>query len=72
MDLYLEHDINGTLTTQPNFTINVTILTFQSSTITFSTVTSRHHLHMAFTCCSWFDIREPVNKETSQSRFHRN
>jgi len=43
LDLYLEHDSNGTW--QPNFMINVTILT-----IPFSTVTSRHLLHMVFTC----------------------
>jgi len=47
-------------TWQPNFMINVTILTLLSSTIPFSTVTSRHLLHMVFTSRSWFDIREPV------------
>jgi len=36
---------------------NVAILT---STIPFSTVISRHLLHMVFTCRSWFNIREPV------------
>jgi len=48
LDLDLEHDINGTLTTKPydkrdyfNFPI--------VSTIPFSTVTSRHLLHMVFT-----------------------
>jgi len=35
---------------QPNFMINVTILTFLSSTISFSKVTSRHLLHTVFTC----------------------
>jgi len=35
---------------QPNIMINVTSLTFLSSTISFSTVTSRHLLHMVFTC----------------------
>jgi len=34
------------------------ILTLLSSTVPFSTLTSRH-LHMVF-ICSWFDIREPV------------
>jgi len=45
---------------QPDFMINVTILTFLLSTIPFSTVTSRHLLHMSFTCRILFDIREPV------------
>jgi len=40
--------------------INVTILIFLSSTIPFSTVTSRRLLHMVFTCRSRFHIREPV------------
>jgi len=35
---------------QPNFMINVTILTFLWSTIPFLTVTSRYLLHMVFTC----------------------
>jgi len=35
------------------------ILTFLSSIIRFSIVTSRL-LHVVFTCRSWFDIREPV------------
>jgi len=34
------------------YIINVTILTFLSSTIPFSTVTSRHLLHMVFKCRS--------------------
>jgi len=50
LDLYLEHDLNGTLTT--NFIINVTIITFLSSTIPFSTITSRLLLYMVFTCRS--------------------
>jgi len=45
---------------QPNFMTKVTILTFLSSTIPFSTVTSRHLLHMVFTYLGWFDIQEPV------------
>jgi len=48
---------------QPNCMINVTILTFLSSTIPFSTVRSRHLLNTVLTCRSWFDIRE---------YFHRN
>jgi len=58
LDLYLEHDINGTLTTK--LKDNVAILTFLSSTIPFSTVTFRHLLHMVFTYRSSFDNREPV------------
>jgi len=50
LDFYLEHYINGTLTTK--LYDNVTILTFLSSTIRFSIVTSRHLLHMVFTCRS--------------------
>jgi len=42
---------------QPNFMM---ILSFLSSTIPFAIVTSRHLLHMVFTCRSWFDIREPL------------
>jgi len=47
--LTLTFTSNMTLTEpwQLNFMINVTILTFLSSTIPFSTVTSRHLLHMA-------------------------
>jgi len=45
---------------QPNFMKNMTILTFLSSTVPSLKVTSRHLLHMVFTCRSWFDIREPL------------
>jgi len=43
---YLEHGFNRTLTTI--HTTHVTILTFLSSTIPFSTITSRHLLRMVF------------------------
>jgi len=56
--LHLIHPVE--LAWQPNFMINVTILTFLSSIIPFSTVTSYQLLHMVFTCRKWFDIREPV------------
>jgi len=50
LDLYVEHDINETLTTKLYDRHND--LTFLSLSILFSTVTSRHLLHMVFTYCS--------------------
>jgi len=44
---------------QLNVITNVEILTFQSSTISFSTLIYRHCLQV-FTYRSWFDIREPT------------
>jgi len=51
---YLTFTLNMTLMEpwQLHFMINGTILTFLLSTIPFSTVTSRHLLHMVFTCRS--------------------
>jgi len=45
---------------QPYFVTDVTILAFLSSTVPFSTVTSRRLLHVVFACRGWFDVREPV------------
>jgi len=58
LDLYLEHDINGTLTTKlydkrDDFNFHI---------VNYPSLDSKipHLLHMVFTCRSWFDIREPV------------
>jgi len=50
LELYLEHDINGTLTT--NLSDKRDDFNFPIVNYSFSTVTSRHFLHMVFTCRS--------------------
>jgi len=60
MHVFICIDIFAMTLMEPKFYDKRDDLTFLSSSIPFSAVTSRHLLHMVFTCRNWFDILESV------------